>query len=182
MQLAVASGATVTWAWGDGTNDIGTSASHTFVNSGAYSNAVVVDPASALVGFGASCDNESSTATTSTSVLGLTNYPNLASLLLVNSHLTTLSLSGCSNLTHIALVHTSPSTNVENGWFTELALAQQAGTVPETVTPLCVSSGELQHYFYCPADPGATNRSAGSAYYTLTHSLGWTIVEFGGAQ
>jgi hypothetical protein len=60
-----------------------------------------------------------------------------------------------------------------------LATAQQAGFVPNTVTPLC---GELQHYFYCPIDPGATNRSVGSAYYTLTNSLGWTIVEFGGAQ
>jgi hypothetical protein len=143
------------------------------------SNAVVVDPASALLGFGASCDNESSAATTLTSVSGLTNYPNLASLLLVNSHLSNLSLAGCSNLTHIALVHTSPSTNMENGWFAQLATAQQAGAVPNTVSPLC---GEPQHYFFCPADPGATNRSVGSAYYTLTNSLGWTIVEFGGAQ
>lgn len=180
MQVSVASGATINWYWGDGTNDTGTSVSHTFVNSGNYSNAVVVDPASALLGFGASCDNENSAATTLTSVSGLTNYPNLASLLLVNSHLSSLSLAGCSNLTHIALVHTSPSTNVENGWFTELAAAQQAGAVPETVTSLCLSSGEQQHHFYCPANPGATNRAPGSAYYTLTNSLGWTIIEFGG--
>jgi hypothetical protein len=176
------SGASVTWVWGDGTvsNDVTSIAKN--IGSTSVSNAVVVDPASALLGFGTTCDNETSAATTLTSVSGLTNYPNLASLLLVNSHLSNLSLAGCSNLTHVALVHTSPSTNVENGWFTEIATAQQAGTVPETVTPLCSGSGEQQHHFYCPADPGATNRSAGSAYYTLTHSLGWTIVEFGGAQ
>lgn len=182
MQVAVVSGASVTWVWGDGTVSNGVTSITKSIGSSSVSNAAVVDPASALLGFGATCDNESSAATTLTSVSGLTNYPNLASLLLVNSHLSNLSLAGCSNLTHVALVHTSPSTNVENGWFTELAMAQQAGTVPETVTPLCSGSGEQQHHFYCPADPGATNRSAGSAYYTLTHSLGWTIVEFGGAQ
>jgi hypothetical protein len=182
MQVAVVSGASVTWVWGDGSVSNGFTNITKNVGSTSASNAVVVDPASALLAFGASCDNESSAATTLTSVSGLTNYPNLASLLLVNSHLGSLSLAGCSNLTHVALVHTSPSTNMENGWFTELATAQQAGTVPNTVTPLCSGSGEQQHYFYCPANPGATNRSAGSAYYTLTHNLGWTIVEFGGAQ
>ena len=45
--------------------------------------------------------------------------------------------------------------------------------------PLC---GEPQHHFYCPADPGATNRTTGSAYWTLVNSLHWTIVEYGAGQ
>jgi hypothetical protein len=179
MQVSVISGAEVTWIWGDGTQSNVLTSITKNLGGSSLSNAVVVDPASALLGFGTSCDNETGATTTLTSVSGLTNYPGLASLLLVNSHLSYISLAGCSNLTHIALIHTSPSTNTENGWFTEMARAQQSGPVASTATALC---SEPQHVFYCPADPGATNRTAGSDYYTLTNSLGWTIVEFGSAQ
>jgi len=179
MKAAVTRYPSITWFWGDGTSSSGINPSHTFSSAGSYQNSLLVSPASALVGFGADCANQGSPATTLSSISGLTNYPKLADLLLVNTHLTDLSLLGCSNLTHIALVHTSPSTNTENAWFADLAQAQQAGTVPDAVVPMC---NEPQHYFYCPANPGATNRSAGSPYWNLTNNLGWTIIEFGSGQ
>ncbi len=177
MQVSAVSGATVNWYWGDGTNDTGTTASHTFVNAGSYSNAVVVDPASALLGFGVSCGNTYSVSNTLLrSVSGLTNYPNLGSLYLLSTYLADLSLIGCSNLTHLALIHTAPSTNTENAWFHDLATAQVAGKPSCTVTPVCDGSTYCD-YFFCPATPGPTNTASGSDYWKLQQSpLNWHIV------
>jgi len=63
------------------------------LGSAIYSNAVVVDPASALTGFGLGC---SATNTTLSGVGGLTNYPNLQDLYLNQSGVTNLSLAGCA--------------------------------------------------------------------------------------
>ena len=106
----------ITWIWGDNTFSNGLTNVTKNLGSAIYSNAVVVDPASALTGFGLGC---SATNTTLSGVGGLTNYPNLQDLYLYQSGVTNLSLAGCSNLVSIALVSTHPST-------AEPSLEQQA--------------------------------------------------------
>jgi hypothetical protein len=178
MQVSVASGAGVTWYWGDGASDTGASASHTFPSSGSYPNAVVVDPARSLLGFGANCYSNTYLVSNTIlkSVSGLTNYPNLASLYLLSTYVSDISLKGCSNLTHLAALHTAPSLSTENGWLNELATAQAAGMPHCTVTPLCDGSSGCSN-IYCPAIPGITNTATGSDYWNL-QQLGWTITPF----
>ena len=167
MQVAVDSGATVTWFWGDGTVSNGlTSVTKTL--SATYSNAVVVDPASALTGFGLNCGS----TTTLSGVGGLTNYPNLQELHLYQSGLSSLSLAGCSNLVSIALVATAPSSAVENAWFSDLATAESA--MPEGSTRF--GCGNTLHVFYFPTSPG-TNSTSAEACSNLVR-IGWSLQHY----
>jgi hypothetical protein len=167
MQVSVTAGATVTWAWGDTSmNSVVTNGVVGITkNLGAsYSNAVMVTPASALLGFGVSCSG----GTTLSGVGGLTNYPYLKELHLYQTGLNTLSLAGCSNLVSIALVSTSPSTNVCHAWFTDLATAQ-----PNTVCGLTqFGCGNVLHHFYFPLNPGTNGIP--EAVSNLVR-VGWTL-------
>ena len=75
MQAEVIGSATVTWFWGDGTNNA--EATHQFASQGAYTNFVTVTPSAALIGFGAGCQDPGTNATALWSVSGLTNYAEL---------------------------------------------------------------------------------------------------------
>src|SRR2546423_13961899 len=88
------------------------------------------------------------------------------------SHLTSLSLAGCSNLVTVALVGTLPSTNVCNAWFSDLAVAQPNSIPCGNVQFSC----NLVHYFYFPLSPG-TNAADRSAISHLK-SIGWHFVGF----
>jgi len=174
MQVFAPAATSITWVWGNGTVTTNVTSVTTNLGSTSLSNAVIVDPATALLGFGASCGNSYSVSNTLLkSVSGLTNYPNLGSLYLLSTYLNDLSLAKCTNLTHLALIHTAPSTNTENGWFHDLAIAQAAGKPSCTVTPLCDGSGACNN-FYCPLNPGPTNTAPGSDY-SILQGLGWTI-------
>jgi hypothetical protein len=105
--------------------------------------------------------------TTLSGVGGLTNYPNLQELRFYQSQLTSLSLSGCSNLVSIALVGTSPSTNMENAWFNDLAAVQPSMPCGSTR----FSCNNQLHVFYFPLSPG-TNDSSAAACSNLTHQAG----------
>jgi len=174
MQVSVTAGATVTWAWGDGSINSGTYSGVTSITKSlgsSYSNAVVVNPASALLGFGVTCSGGS--ATTLSGVGGLTNYPFLKELHLYQTGLTSLSLAGCSNLVSIALVATSPSTNVCNSWFNDLAAAQPTTPCGQTQFSSC-GNGLL--YFYFPLSPGTNSTSAAACSHLV--NIGWHLAGF----
>jgi hypothetical protein len=168
MQVAVDSGATVTWFWGDGTVSNGLTSVTKTLGSTSYSNAVVVDPASALTGFGLNCGS----TTTLSGVGGLTNYPNLQELHLYQSGLSSLSLAGCSNLVSIALVTTAPSSAVENAWFNDLAAAEPA--MPGGSTRF--ACGNTLHVFYFPTSPGTNSTSAGACSNLVR--IGWSLQHY----
>jgi hypothetical protein len=133
---------------------------------GSYSNAVIVDPASALTGFGVFGGDCSGGGTTLSGVGGLTNYPFLKELHLYQSHLTSLSLAGCANLVSIALVATDPSTNMCNAWFHDLAAAE-----PNAPCGQPQFNCNQPMYFYFPLTPG-TNTADPSDIAHLV-SIGW---------
>jgi hypothetical protein len=172
MQVIVDSGADVTWVWGDGTTSNGVTAVTKTLGSTSYSNAVVVDPASALTGFGLynpSCGD--STTTTLSGVGGLTNYPNLQDLYLYRSGVSSLSLAGCSNLVSIALVATSPSTNMENAWLNDLAAAEPAMPGGSVKMPCGVL-----HVLFFPTTPGTNSTSATACSHLK--AIGWDLQHY----
>jgi len=169
MQVAVLPGASVTWIWGDGTiSNVVTSVTKT-LGSTSYSNAVVVDPAVALTGFGLVCG---SATTTLSGVGGLTNYPNLQELHLYQSQLSNLSLAGCRSLVSIALVSTSPSSAVENAWLNDLWAAEPVMPCGNTQ----LGCGNTLHVFYFPTSPG-TNSSSAEACSNLVR-VGWSLQHY----
>jgi hypothetical protein len=105
-------------------------------------------------------------------VWGFTNYPNPQDAFFYLARISELSLAGCSNLTHVALVGSSHtlSTNMENLWFSDLQAAQ-AGGKPNGISAVC--DGGTNTFFY-PLNPGITNYAAVS----YLSSIGWQF--FGG--
>jgi hypothetical protein len=164
MKIRADTATSIKWVWGDGSLNSGVT---TITKSlgGSYSNAVIVDPANALTGFGINC----SSGTTLSGVGGLTNYPYLKELHFYQTGLNTLSLAGCANLVSIALVQTSPSTNVENAWFTDLAAAQP-NAIPCGDPQLGCGNG--LHHFYFPLNPGTNGIP--DAVSNLVR-IGWTL-------
>ena len=138
---------------------------------GSYSNAVIVDPASALTAFGVSCSGGS--PTTLSGIGGLTNYPFIKELHLYQTGLTSLSLAGCANLVSIALVQTSPSTNMFNAWFHDLAAAEPSAPCG---LPQFAACQNQPMYFYFPLNPG-TNAVDPSDLSHLV-SIGWHFTGF----
>jgi len=166
MRVAVTGSPSIMWLWGDGTaNTNGTDAGHGFTNY--TTSAVVVNPPSALTGFGLICNVTNMIS----SVTGLTNYPNLQDLYLYQSGITNLSLAGCSNLVSIALVATYPSTNTLNAWFNDLAAAEP--TMPGGTNQFGCGA---YHIFYFPSSP-PTNSTSAEACSNLTR-IGWSLQHF----
>lgn len=166
----------VTWYLGDGTKICGSFDINVAVLPGS-SNAVVVDPPSALLAFGVSGPNcvagTGSQLTKLSSVWGLTNYPNLQQLYLYGTDLSYVSLAKCTNLTAIALTGTSPaSTNVISDWFTDLLAAQTNTTIANVKWFGCDYTDAK--YFYYPATPGF-NTNAANALVPLHDPIGWNF-------
>ncbi len=167
MQASIDSGATIAWYWAGGGTSTGTSVSHDFGSTGSRSNAVVVDPASALKRFGVAC--QSTADTTLSEIGGLTNYPQLQGIYAYVTGLSTLSLAGCTNLNYAALVGTSPSTATANAWFNDLATAQAGISTISGGGEMC---GDPQKSFFCQS--GVVDSGSASARTTLT-GKGWNI-------
>lgn len=173
IEVNVSGSPTITWLWGDGTSTVGgtqvSQVSHTFSsNTTSY---VVVNPPSALLGFGIQCQtNYYSTLST---VTGLTNYPNLRGLYLYLTALSDVSLAGCTNLTYVALVGaTNVTTATANAWFNDLATAQSGIS---TISGNFSKCGDPTASFFCPA--GKVDSGSGTSRSTLT-GKGWSIYFF----
>jgi hypothetical protein len=165
-QIALNASATLTWLWGDGTSN--STPSHTFSTAGTYTNYLIVNPVSALTGFGVAC--QGSSINTLASVSGLSNYPNLEGLYFYESQLSQISLAGCTNLVYAALALTSVSSDEEDAWFNDLADAQAALTTLSGTQVFCT---DTTHTFYYPASPGPTSASATAR--SFLESIHWTL-------
>ena len=165
------------WNWGDGASETVTQISgligHTFANSGPYTNYVTYSSANTLLSFGVECSG----ATTLTNVWGLNNFPNLQDIFFFQSHLAQISLTGCSNLVHIALAGCDPSTNELDGWFNDLAAAEPTN-MPPGLSAYCDNS---LHYFYYTTNANAqltTNSATARGRLTNLAPVGWTLYEY----
>jgi hypothetical protein len=168
MQVRVTDNPAITWYWGDGTASVGaTPPTHSLPPNSVSS--VVVSPASAVTGFGVTCQN--TYETTLDSVSGLTNYPNIQGVFLYLTALRDLSLTGCTNLTYAALVGcTNATTATANAWFNDLAVAQ--ANISQIGYPGAMCSDPARTFF-CPANK--VDSGSSTARQSLANK-GWTIL------
>jgi hypothetical protein len=169
MHVLVNASETTTWIWGDGITN--SSATHTFSSAGTYTNYLIVNPASALTGFGVACQTNS--ASTLSSVAGLSNYPNLQGIYFYKTEISQVSLAQCTNLVYAALVGSSPSSTEEDQWFIDLANAQATLSTLSGTVSFC---GDSSHTFFYPASPGPTSASATARSYLA--GIGWTLTGY----
>lgn len=158
MEIRTTEGITpnIRWHWGDGTEQTGLQiASHDFGWAGLFTNYVEVIPPGSVTYFGAEYNWRDQGIE---SVFGLTNFPSLNFLYLVEESIVDLSLAGCSNLVQLHLGYNPVPVSVCDRWFIDL---DSAVTGP-------VLNGQ---FFY----PASQRSSASDAAWTNLVNKGYVM-------